>query len=79
MDAHRYDLSLPKKPTGQNQAEEDRLSSRFARDPSCQDQLLTEPSIIVDCYGKILAWYLPGALSQARQVWIPYYLSTHCH
>ena len=53
--------------------------SCFACDPSCQDQLLTEPSIIVDCYGKILAWYLPGALSQVRQVWIPYYLSTHCH
>jgi len=33
--------------------------SHFACDPSCQDQLLTEPSIIVDCYGKILAWYLP--------------------
>lgn len=68
MDAQRCDRYLPKKPTGRSDAEEDRIETRYPIDPEYKDGIITEPTLIIDIHGKILAWYLPGALSQARQV-----------
>ena len=68
MDAQRCDHRLPKKPTGRNDKEEERLEAWYPIDPEYKDRLITEPTLIIDIHGKILAWYLPGALSQARQV-----------
>lgn len=31
--------------------------------------LLSRPSVILDMHGRIIAWYLPGLLSQEWQVW----------
>jgi hypothetical protein len=68
MDVQRYNESLPKKPTGYSQAEEDRLQSRYPIDPALLGVVITAPTLFVDRFGRILAWYLPGALSQERQV-----------
>jgi hypothetical protein len=69
-DAQRYDASLPKKPTGQNESDEQRLNIRYPVDDNYKDLLISEPTTVVDRHGKIVLWYLPGALSNARQVWL---------
>ena len=48
--------------------EEERLISRYPVDENYKDLLITEPAIIIDRHGRIVAWYLPGALSNSRQV-----------
>ena len=68
-DAQRYDASLPKKPMGRNEADEERMKKRYPINEDYNDQPINEPAIVVDRHGKILVWYLPGALSKARQVW----------
>ena len=68
-DAQRYDTSLPKKPTGHNEADEERMKKHYLINEDYNDQPINEPAIVMDCHGKILVWYLPGALSKTRQVW----------
>jgi len=68
-DAQRYDASLPKKPTGRNEADEERMKKRYPVNEEYNDRPINEPAIVVDRHGKILVWYLPGALSKIRQVW----------
>ena len=67
-DADRYAEQLSKRPTGQNEREEERLDARFPPDPAVKGELLTEPAVLVDAHNRILAWYLPHALSTHRQV-----------
>jgi hypothetical protein len=67
-DAQRYDASLPKKPTGRNEPDEERMTQRYPLDDEYKDRLISEPAIIVDQHGRIVAWYLPGALAKSRQV-----------
>ena len=67
-DAQRYDSSLPKRPTGQNPAEEERMTSRHPVNDDYKDLLIMDPAIIVDRHSKIVAWYVPSALSPPRQV-----------
>jgi hypothetical protein len=69
-DAQRYDSALSKKPSGQNEADEQRLNTRYPVDDEYKDLLISEPTTVVDRYGKIVVWYIPGALSNSRQVWI---------
>ena len=68
MDAQRYDRMLPKTATGRKQTEEDRMASRFPIPTEYADTVITSPTLISDAYGKVLAWYVPGALSEERQV-----------
>jgi hypothetical protein len=67
-DAQRYDHYLPKKPTGRQESEEERIRARYPIEHKLTDVLLSDPTIIIDCYGRILVWYLPGALSWERRV-----------
>ena len=67
MDAQRYDRYLPKKPNGRNAAEEERVQAQYPSDPEHHGLFLTNPTLIVDAFGKVLCWYLPGVLSEARQ------------
>ena len=64
-DAQRYDLKLPKKPTGQNDLKE---ASWVVEGDSDGHTLLTEPSIVIDMHERIVVWFLPYALSSERQV-----------
>ena len=64
-DAQRYDLKLPKKPTGQNDSKE---ALWIVEDDSDGATLLSEPSIVIDMYERIVVWYLPYVLSRERQV-----------
>jgi hypothetical protein len=77
LDAERYDYSLSKKPSGQNEADEERLNTRYPVDNKWKDLLITEPMTVVDQHGKTVVWYLPGALSSARQVQIIQLLTCH--
>jgi len=62
----RYADSLSKRATGQNNAEEERIDQRF---PGTDSRiLLVDPAIIVDCFNRILAWYVPDALTDERKV-----------
>jgi len=64
-DAQRYDMKLPKKPTGQNDSKE---ASWTVEGDSDGHTLLTEPSIVIDMHERIVVWFLPYALSTERQV-----------
>ena len=64
-DSQRYDLKLPKKPTGQNDLKE---ASWIVEGNSDEYTLLTEPSIVIDMHKQIVVWFLPYALSSERQV-----------
>lgn len=76
MDWNADDLraSLGKKPSGFNQKREDQLLDIFQ--PFCPvDDVLMQrlpilhrPAVIMDDIGRILAWILPGILSNVRQV-----------
>lgn len=65
LDVQRYDLKLPKKPTGQNDSKE---ASWIVEGDSDGHMLLTEPSIVIDMHERIMVWFLPYALSRERQV-----------
>ena len=45
-----------------------RKSDRGVADPTMAPRELTEPTMIMDRSGHVLAWYLPGAVSQPNQV-----------
>jgi hypothetical protein len=65
FDAQRYDMKLPKKPTGQHPGKE---ALWIVEDEYDGGTLLTKPSIVVDMHGRIIVWFLPYALSRERQV-----------
>lgn len=66
--AEEYISELPCRPRGFHSDVEERLANLFP--PLFQPPLpeMTKPCIIVDSCGVILLWYLPGILSQERQV-----------
>lgn len=79
-DADRYAEHLSKRPTGQNPGEEERLDARFPPDPVILGELLTDPAVLVDKHNRIMAWYLPHALSSHRQVTIvPFLVYFHVY
>ena len=53
---------------GRNEADEERMKKHYPVNEEYNDRPINEPAIVVDRHGKILVWYLPGALSKARQV-----------
>jgi hypothetical protein len=65
FDAQRYDMKLPKQPTGRHESKE---ALWIVEDEYDGGTLLTKPSIIVDMHGRIIVWFLPYALSRERQV-----------
>lgn len=67
-DADRLADYLPRRAKGQNTGEEERIDHRFPPDPDNAGRLLVDPAVIVDAHDRILAWYLPHALSLKRQV-----------
>ena len=64
-DAQRYDLKLPKKPTGRHDVKE---ASWTVEGDSDGQSLLRELSIVIDMHERIVVWFLPYALSRERQV-----------
>ena len=68
-DATRYVERLPKKPSKPGtKASNEREESLRRRYPPLNGVTASAPCIIVDMQGIILAWYLPGILSDSRQV-----------
>jgi hypothetical protein len=76
MDAQRYDRMLPKKPTGRNQSEEERMEARYPIDPQLKNTVIRSPKLILDGFGRALVWFIPGALSMERQVSRQYKITT---
>jgi hypothetical protein len=69
-DAQCYSQRLPKGLLKEgSRAERDLKDSLRRRYPPLMDTgVAIRPCIIVDVHGVILAWYLPGILSNSRQV-----------
>jgi hypothetical protein len=69
-DATRYANRLPKKAskagTKASKKKEASLRRRYA--PPLNGETVSRPCIIVDAHGVILTWYLPGILTEFRQV-----------
>ena len=68
---------LPKNPSnlGTKASDQNEAMLRRRFPPLKEVKSLTAPCILVDRHGIILAWYLPGILSDYRQVAIPFPLS----
>jgi hypothetical protein len=68
-DVTRYAERLPKKPSKPGtKASNEREASLRRRYPPLNGVTASIPCIIVDMQGIILAWYLPGILTDSRQV-----------
>ena len=67
MDASWYDQMLHKKPSNQHPEQEEKSASRFLT-PLHMTEPLADLGTMVDHFGKLLVWYLPGALSLTQQV-----------
>ena len=69
-DAQCYSQRLPKGLLREgSKADRDLKASLRKQYPPVEDTAVkTRPCIIVDLHGVILAWYLPGILSNSRQV-----------
>jgi hypothetical protein len=66
-DVERYASRLPKLDKQPNtQGTVEKLASRYP--PLHPDVHLTDPAIIVDMHGRIIAWYLPNIIVPPRQV-----------
>jgi hypothetical protein len=61
----RYNESLDKSESGRNEKREASLLKKF---PPEQDILLTDPAVILDSVGRIIVWYLPGAMTNMIMV-----------
>jgi len=61
----RYNESLDKFESGRNEKREATLLQKF---PPTDEMLLTEPAVILDSGGRIIVWYLPGAISSMIMV-----------
>ncbi|KAG1870278.1 hypothetical protein DFJ58DRAFT_723175 [Suillus subalutaceus] len=60
IDMVRYNDTLDKDESSQSEKREENLFNRF---PPEEERFLTTPSIVIDSGGRIIAWYLPGALT----------------
>jgi hypothetical protein len=73
-DATHYSQRLPKRPArpGTNTAKDSEASIRRSYPPwsdlTAAGLTISSPCVVVDMDNVILAWYLPGALSDSRQV-----------
>jgi len=56
----RYNDALDKDESGQSETREENLFNRF---PPEEERFLTTPSVVIDSGGRIIVWYLPGALT----------------
>jgi hypothetical protein len=69
-DVTRYADRLPKNPskpgTQASEKMEESLKRRYK--PLEKEVTVSTPCIIVDMHGVIVTWYLPGILSDSRQV-----------
>ncbi|KAG1717903.1 uncharacterized protein EDB91DRAFT_1090489 [Suillus paluster] len=59
-DMVRYNDALDKDESGRSAKREQTLFDRF---PPEQEHFLTTPAVIVDSGGRIIVWYLPGAMA----------------
>ena len=69
--AEDYASKLPPRPNGIDSAKEAALEAEFQPLFGCPFPLVSKPTSIVDRDGCILAWYLPRAFREARQVTFP--------
>ncbi|KAG2029646.1 hypothetical protein BDR03DRAFT_1018115 [Suillus americanus] len=60
IDMVRYNDALDKDESGRNETREENLFNRF---PPEEERFLTTPSVVIDSGGRIIVWYLPGALT----------------
>ena len=67
-DADRYADMLGARPTGQKEAFEKALQTRWPIDAQNKNRYINQPCIVHDRNGKILFWYLPDTLTSGRQV-----------
>jgi hypothetical protein len=65
FDLIRYNEALNKAESGIDSPREDALAAKFP--PPC-DIILTQPAVVIDAGGRIILWYLPGAISDSMQV-----------
>jgi len=69
-DIARYSQRLPKVQRGSGM--QATIEGQWDRYPPFHPQvLLTDPAIVVDMHGRIIAWYLPDVLTRERQVCCP--------
>ncbi|KAG2094194.1 uncharacterized protein F5147DRAFT_779046 [Suillus discolor] len=60
IDMVRYNDTLDKDESGRSEKREEVLFNKF---PPEEEHFLTTPSVIIDSGGRIIVWYLPGALT----------------
>ena len=65
IDIVRYNEALEKEESGRNEKREKILLSKF---PPEEELFLTEPAVIMDAAGRIIVWYLPGAMTNMMMV-----------
>jgi hypothetical protein len=75
MDSAQYDQALPKRPSGKDPAQEEKVGAQYSN-PMKMMQPVQNPTTLVDQYGKLLVWHLPGMLSYFWQVMLPPILNT---
>jgi hypothetical protein len=61
----RYNDALDKDESGRSETREEVLLNKF---PPEEEHLLTTPSVVIDSGGRIIVWYLPGALTSMMMV-----------
>ncbi|KAG1797474.1 uncharacterized protein HD556DRAFT_1441035 [Suillus plorans] len=59
-DMVRYNDALDKDESGRSEKREEILFNKF---PPEEEHFLTTPSVVIDSGGRIIVWYLPGALT----------------
>jgi hypothetical protein len=64
IDLIRYNEALDKNASGQNERHESSLLERFPP----VDMHVDKPSVFIDAGGRIIMWYLPGAISNLIRV-----------
>lgn len=65
IDIVRYNEALDKDETGRNEKKEKALMKKF---PPEEELFLQMPAIVVDAGGRIIVWYLPGAMTEMIMV-----------
>lgn len=66
--AQEYAEALPPRPHGRNGPVEDDLEKKYPPAFEHPVPTLRNPHTVIDRDGRIIAWYLPGILTPARQV-----------
>jgi hypothetical protein len=64
IDLIRYNEALGKNESGQNERQESSLLERFPP----VDMHVDQPSVFMDAGGRVVMWYLPGAISDLIRV-----------